>query len=137
MTGHQEHPGSGYTIKKEETFAVDYETLARAVGINYVKKVDPHNIAETEAVIKEAVNLEEPAVVISDRICAMLPVVRYAEHDIYFIDQENCTACKVCYRIGCPAMERSGEKPEIDQDRCIGCTLCVQLCKFEAIKKVE
>jgi len=137
MTGHQEHPGSGYTIKKEETFAVDYETLARAVGINYVKKVDPHNLAETEAIINEAVNLEEPAVVISDRICAMLPVVRYAEHDIYFIDHENCTACKVCYRIGCPAMERSGEKPEIDRNRCIGCTLCVQLCKFDAIKKVE
>ncbi|RKY89205.1 hypothetical protein DRQ09_01740 [candidate division KSB1 bacterium] len=137
MTGHQDHPGSGFTIKKEKTYAIDYKKLVEAVGIKFVKKVDPHNLKEMEQIVKEAISLNEPAVIISERPCAMLPQVRYAKHNVYSINKENCTGCKVCYRIGCPAMDRSGDYPEIDIDRCTGCTLCVQLCKFDAIKVMK
>ena len=32
MTGHQEHPGTGFTVRQEPTNQIDYETLAKAVG---------------------------------------------------------------------------------------------------------
>ena len=137
MTGHQDHPGTGYTIKKEKAHAVDFQKVAEAVGIRFVKKFDPYNLKETEAVIREAVALDEPSVLISDRACSMLPEVRYAAHDVYSIDEEACTGCTVCYKVGCPAIDTSGENPEIDQDRCIGCTLCFQVCTSDAILKVS
>ena len=41
MTGHQNNPANGLTIKGDPTVAVDLEALARAVGIDRVVVVDP------------------------------------------------------------------------------------------------
>ncbi len=41
MTGQQDHPGTGYTIQSESATMIDYEELARAVGIKHVRNVDP------------------------------------------------------------------------------------------------
>ena len=43
MTGHQQNPTTGYTIKGDPTAAVSLEKLANAVGINRVRVVDPYN----------------------------------------------------------------------------------------------
>ncbi|KPJ60107.1 MAG: indolepyruvate ferredoxin oxidoreductase [Latescibacteria bacterium DG_63] len=133
MTGHQEHPGTGRTIKGEPTFGVDYENLCKALGVRFVRKADPHNLELFEETLKEALAIEEPAVVISERACAMLPSVRKRAHPVYTVDLEKCNACKVCYRFSCPSMDRRGEKPIIDPDTCVGCSLCAQVCKAEAI----
>jgi indolepyruvate ferredoxin oxidoreductase alpha subunit len=133
MTGHQQHPGTGRTIKGEPTTRVDYESLCKALGIRFVKKADPHDLELFEETLKEALAVEEPAVVISERSCAMLPSVRKAPHPVYTVDWEKCNACKVCYRFSCPCMDRRGEKPIIDPDTCVGCGLCAQVCKAEAI----
>ncbi len=136
MTGHQQHPGMGRTIKNEPTTSVNYEELCRALSVNFVKKVDPHDLELFEETLKEALALEEPAVVISERSCAMLPEVRKAPHPVYAVDLEKCNACKVCYKFSCPCMDRRGEKPIIDPDTCVGCGLCAQVCKAEAIEIV-
>ena len=44
MTGHQEHPGSGLTLKGEPTIKADLEAICRAVGVKRVVKFDPYNI---------------------------------------------------------------------------------------------
>ncbi|HEX08407.1 MAG TPA: 4Fe-4S dicluster domain-containing protein, partial [Thermoplasmatales archaeon] len=56
----------------------------------------------------------------------------------YEIDQEKCTKCKTCVsRFGCVAfyIDKEGNV-RIDQEQCNGCGVCVQVCPFNAIRKV-
>lgn len=41
MTGHQEHPATGKTIKKEPTHELDLAEVCRAVGVEDVVTIDP------------------------------------------------------------------------------------------------
>ena len=45
MTGHQDNPTTGKTIKGDPTTAVSLEMLAKAVGIDRVRVIDPYNLA--------------------------------------------------------------------------------------------
>lgn len=65
MTGLQEHPGTGFTITGEPTHRVDFEELAKALGVKHVRKVDPYNIKEAMEIIKEEVERDEPSVIIT------------------------------------------------------------------------
>ncbi len=135
MTGHQQNPTTGYTIKGEPAAAVSLEKLANAVGINNVYVVDPYNLKECEDKIAEALSLNAPAVVISRRPCALL---KYVKHKPSLkVDKDKCTSCKMCMRIGCPAISIKDGKAEIDFTQCVGCGVCSQLCKFGAIVEKE
>ncbi len=137
MTGHQQHPGMGKTIRNINTYAINYEELVRAIGIRHVKVVDPFNLEETEAAIKEALALEEPAMVISRRACVMLESERAKPHRAYEVIDELCEECDLCLKVGCPAIDGSTPIPHISRERCIGCDLCARLCRFEAIKPIS
>lgn len=131
MTGHQQNPTTGYTIKGDPTAAVSLEKLCEAVGINRVKVVDPYDLAATEAAIKEELNADEPSVIISRRPCALL---KYVKHEAPLsVDQDKCKKCKQCMSIGCPAISIHDGTIEIDRTQCVGCGVCSQLCKFDAI----
>jgi len=133
MTGHQQHPGMGKTIREEETFAIDYEQLLRAIGIRHVKVVDPYDMAGTEAALRESMALGEPSVVISRRACVLLPEEKSKSRTPYEILSELCEECDLCLKIGCPAIDGSESIPTISRERCIGCDLCAKLCHFDAI----
>lgn len=60
MTGHQQNPTTGLTIKGDPTTAVSLEALTHAVGINRVVVVDPYDLAATEKAIKEELEADEP-----------------------------------------------------------------------------
>ncbi len=131
MTGHQQNPTTGYTIKGDPTAAVSLEKLANAVGINRVRVVDPYNLEETMRVIDEELAVDEPSMIISRRPCALL---KYVKHNPPFkVDQDKCICCKSCLSIGCPAISIHNKKAEISQTQCVGCNVCKQLCKFGAI----
>lgn len=133
MTGHQQHPGMGKTVKNEDTYAINYEQLIQAIGVRHIRVVDPYNLGETEAMIKEAMGLSEPAVVISRRPCVLLESERAKPHNPYEVIEELCEECDLCLKIGCPAIDGSNSVPFISRERCIGCDMCARLCKFEAI----
>jgi indolepyruvate ferredoxin oxidoreductase alpha subunit len=137
MTGHQPHPGTGKTGKGEKTHAIDYAILAKSIGVKYVKKVDPYNLQEIEAILREAVSTNEPAVVISEHPCVLLPEEKAKIKIPYYIEEELCTGCNVCLWTGCPALIRTDGIPELIPEFCIGCSLCAQLCKFDAMFPVE
>jgi indolepyruvate ferredoxin oxidoreductase alpha subunit len=137
MTGHQQHPGMGKTVRNVATYAINYEQLMRAIGINYVRVVDPYDLVETERVIKEALALEEPAVVISRRPCVLLEDERAKSHQPYEVIEELCEECDLCLKIGCPAIGGLNAVPFISKERCIGCDLCAKLCAFDAIVPVN
>ncbi len=135
MTGHQQNPTTGYTIKGDPTSAVDLTALAKACGIKRVRVVDPYNLAETEQAVKEELAVKEPSMIISRRPCALL---KYVKHKPPLrVDADKCTGCKACMRIGCPAISIKEGKSVIDFTQCVGCGVCQQMCKFDAIKDGE
>ena len=135
MTGHQQNPTTGYTIKGDPTAAVSLEALCKAVGINRVAVVDPYDLKQTEEVIRQELEADEPSVVISRRPCALLKYVK--RNPPLHVDRDKCTSCKMCMRIGCPAISIKEGKANIDFTQCVGCDVCTQLCKFGAIQHKE
>ncbi|MBQ3007913.1 MAG: indolepyruvate ferredoxin oxidoreductase subunit alpha [Clostridia bacterium] len=133
MTGHQQNPTTGKNIKGEPANAVSLEKLANAVGIETVIVVDPYNLAETKEGIKKALETDGPAVVISRRPCALLKTVKH--NPPLKVNAEKCRSCKMCMKIGCPAISMKDGKAHIDFTQCLGCKVCSQLCKFDAIEE--
>jgi indolepyruvate ferredoxin oxidoreductase alpha subunit len=140
MTGHQQHPGTGKTLMEQPTHAVEFEALARAMGFERVHTVDPCNLAEAEAALRDCLEADGPAVVISQRACALLPESR-REWTTLTVDVERCNGCGLCFQVGCPAIaksevidERTGRaKACIDPMLCTGCEVCAQVCVRKAI----
>lgn len=131
MTGHQQNPTTGKTIKGDAAAAVNLELLAKAVGIERVVVVDPNDLDATEKAIKAELEADGPSLVISRRPCALL---KYVKHSAPLqVDREKCTSCKMCMRIGCPAISMKEGKSSISKTQCVGCGVCSQLCKFGAI----
>ena len=133
MTGHQQNPTTGFTIKGEPTKQVDLEMLCKAVGIDRVTVVDPFDIKAFEKVVKTETQIDEPSVIISQRPCALLKNVKY--EGVQTINQDKCKTCRMCMKMGCPAIVDKGEHLEIDPALCVGCMLCTKVCGFGAIEK--
>ena len=134
MTGHQQNPTTGFNLKGDPCAKIDLETLCHAVGIKRVRVIDPYNLAECDAVIKEELAANEPSVIISRRPCALL---KYVKHKAPLtVDADKCVGCKACMKIGCPAVSIVGGKAKVDATQCVGCGVCEQLCKFGALKEV-
>ena len=134
MTGHQENPTTGKTIRGEATKQVDLIKLCNAVGIDHVVVADPFDVKNFEKVVKEEVNREEPSVIIAQRPCALLKGVKYTGHCKI---TDKCKNCKMCMKLGCPAITVKDDKVVIDATQCNGCGLCVHVCPFGAIEKEE
>ena len=134
MTGHQPHPGTGFTAMGEPTKALDIETILRACGVEYVKKVNPFDFDETVEAISGAKNFKGPAAVISVAPCIFKAPKPVATHRV----NDACIGCMKCIReIGCPAMTPNKEqKVVIDEALCTSCGLCAGLCPVHAIKEV-
>jgi len=77
MTGHQQNPTTGMTLKGDPAAAVNLEELCRAVGIKDVQVVDPNDLAAMQAAVKAALAADEPSVIISRRPCALLKSVKH------------------------------------------------------------
>lgn len=140
MTGRQDNPASGWTLRDEPAVPVDLVQLCRAIGIRHVQVVDPFDLDETRKVLTEEMNRPEPSVVITNRPCVLVKREGVFEKGMVLsVDEEHCSGCKACLRIGCPAIEwqptPEGKKGKafIDPLLCNGCDVCRQLCKFDAI----
>ncbi len=153
MTGQQHNPASGCNIKGEAAYAINLEALCRAVGVKHVYVINPHDVPLTKKVLKEAVELDEPSVVISRAPCVLLPEMKAKKPVPFHTEKKNCTGCMTCVRMGCPAISwtplREGEAEAlgyskkqkgfamIDQVLCNACGQCAALCKFDCISQEE
>lgn len=133
MTGHQHNPSTGFTIKGEPTKQVDLVKLCNAIGIERVRVADPFDIKEFDKIVKEETNADEPSVIISQRPCALLKSVKY--DGPLRINKDKCKNCKMCLKIGCPAIVDMGDHVEVNEALCVGCMLCTELCNFNAFEK--
>ena len=135
MTGHQDNPTTGRTIRGEATRQVDLIALCHAVGVDHVVVADPFDVKNFEKVVKEEVNRDEPSVIIAQRPCALLKTVKYSGH--CEVNADKCRNCKMCMKLGCPAITMDEKGVHIDPNQCNGCGLCVNVCPFGAIEKKD
>ncbi len=153
MTGHQEHAGTGFTVRQEPANMVDYKEIGKAVGIKHIRYIDPYNIKETMEIVKEELNRDEASLIIcKDSPCMLLRRAKPLEKfkiPLFAVNMNKCRGCKMCLEINCPAIswrEKAGETKDghkrkgtvyINPDQCVGCEVCVQVCKFDAIEPAK
>ncbi len=140
MTGHQPHPGVGWTGMKEETKEIKIEDIAKACGVKYVKVVDPFNIKKMVKTIKKFLKKKEVSVIVAKRECQLLAVRKKVKSGKkipkFEINQKKCKKCGLClYFFACPAFYREGDKFMIDRNLCTGCGVCAQVCPNKAIRR--
>jgi indolepyruvate ferredoxin oxidoreductase alpha subunit len=140
MTGHQQNPGTGRTLQGAQTVQVEFEALARGMGIKRVHTVDPYDLKQVGARLHECLAANEPAVIIARRECVLMPESRKQWLPLR-VDGERCNGCGLCFRVGCPAVVRTSmldtetgrPKAAIDPLLCTGCEICAQVCARRAI----
>lgn len=135
MTGHQPNPTTGFNVRGEIAPQLDVVALCKAIGVPSVRVVDPFNMKELEAVLKEEGEKEGVSVVIARRPCALI-VKKKVEP--CRIDKDKCRKCGMCTKIGCPAVLKAVDGSiSIDASLCTGCGLCKEMCNFGAIEGGE
>ena len=136
MTGHQDHAGTGKTLKGEETYAINMATLCKAIGVPNVIEINAFDVVNLEKTIKDSVNGDTLTVIIAKAPCALLKGQKFPYKCVS--DNEKCKKCGMCLKIGCPAITKQKDGTvKIDDTMCNGCGLCLSYCKFGAIEKVE
>ena len=141
MTGHQDNPGSGKTLMGDPAPVTEIDAIAKACGYKKVVTVSADDLAELEKVLADAMDSDEPALVIAYAPCRI--AAKLTKEGLCEVDAEKCKACGMCFKMGCPAMTRGKEirpgafQMVIDANQCAGCKQCQQVCKFGAIKRVR
>ena len=144
MTGHQENPGTGYTIKGEPTTTIDVEQVVQALGIQHVRTVNPNDLSDMKSTLDWAYSIEdEPVVIITKWPCILKKFSSEDKKEFNLdkvpcvIDKEKCIGCKKCLTTGCPALRfnLAEKKSEIVEVDCVGCKVCMQVCPVKAISR--
>ena len=144
MTGHQQNPGTGYTLQGDITNEVDIEALVKACGVKHIKTINPNDLSQVKETLDWAFELDEPSVIITRWPCVLK---KFSKQDIEefnnpftskcSVDSDKCIGCKLCMRTGCPAISFKSEQKTvlIDKNQCVGCEVCSQVCPKDAISK--
>jgi indolepyruvate ferredoxin oxidoreductase alpha subunit len=132
MTGHQHHPGTGYTLQKQPTVKVDLERMVRGFGFSKVDVCDPNEMGHFRKILEDHLKGDETSVIIARRPCALQSKERRTPPRI---DPELCTNCGTCLDIGCSPLIQDEDCVSINGAMCTGCGLCVQVCPAEAISQ--
>ncbi|WAM34979.1 indolepyruvate ferredoxin oxidoreductase subunit alpha [Caldicellulosiruptor morganii] len=135
MTGHQDHPATGYTIRGEETYKLDLLNLCKTIGCSVVEEINPYNINENLNKINELLKVPGVKVLIAKAPCRLHKRYKYTTLKRY-VDKTKCKNCKLCLSLGCPALSLK-DIPVIDQNLCLGCGMCESVCRFGAINSVK
>ncbi|MBC8530591.1 indolepyruvate ferredoxin oxidoreductase subunit alpha [Christensenellaceae bacterium NSJ-53] len=135
MTGHQQNPATGKTLKGDPAPAADLEAICRAVGVKRVRHVSPFDIPALEHALREELAAEEVSVILVEAPCALLPGVDYGAP---MTASADCRSCRLCMKAGCPALSMGEDgKVQIDPVLCNGCGFCAGLCPFGVLRKGE
>jgi indolepyruvate ferredoxin oxidoreductase alpha subunit len=135
MTGHQENPSTGKQLQQGPAPQIDFVAVAKAVGVKSVREVDAYDLEALEQVIREEVARPEPSVIVTRRAC-LLRRGAPPKSPPLSVDPDTCNRCKLCIRLGCPAIELGPESASIDPSLCAGCGICETVCNHHSIRKL-
>ena len=134
MTGHQPNPNTGKRASGEVAEVVSIEKVLEAIGVKYIRTVNPFELDEAVNAVKCAADFDGVSAVIFRAPCIAL----FKPQKRFSIAEINCIGCKRCVNeIGCPALVKNGNKIKIDPTLCYGCGLCEKVCPKGAISDKE
>jgi len=139
MTGQQDNPSTGHTLMGDEAPVISIEGTLKALGFANVFVADPQDLTAMEEAIKgavESLGKGETAAIVTKRPCVLIRGIKH-EKGLCEVDPGKCKGCKICSKVGCPAIYMNDKIASIDDTLCNGCTVCMQVCSFDAISKVE
>ncbi|HAE41074.1 MAG TPA: indolepyruvate ferredoxin oxidoreductase subunit alpha [Candidatus Riflebacteria bacterium] len=138
MTGHQQNPASGQTLKGAPAKVLNFEAMCHACGVTNVYTVDPFDLKAVESTLKQALAESEPTVIIARRPCFLLKNYKPKVH-LVSINREKCVKCGICWKLGCPAIEVNQQdgRTQINRTLCVHCGLCAAVCKPGAITQAK
>jgi len=142
MTGHQPNPGVGITGMGEKTKVIAIEDIAKAMGVENVKVVDPFAVKLMINTIKEFLKKDNVSVIVAKRECQLLAVRKKRKKGIkipkFEIDQTKCKKAGIClHELACPAIYFEKGIYRINKNICTGCGVCAQICPNKAIHMVS
>jgi indolepyruvate ferredoxin oxidoreductase alpha subunit len=138
MTGQQHNPSSPHD-GDEPGQRIDLDALLKGLGIKDLTVIDPYQIKDTPALLKEIFSRPGLGVVISRRDCALygdrnkrrkgVPIVPNR------VDKQTCKRIYACVKdFYCPAISLDGDRQAIiARELCDGCMKCAKLCPATAI----
>lgn len=132
MTGHQDNPATGKTLKGEATYQLDLVDVCKALGVPSIRVCDAYDMKGLESILKEEIEKDGVSVIVAQKPCALL-TKKYPP--AFTVDTDKCKKCGACLKIGCPAIEKQKDGSVlINPAICVGCGLCDDMCKFGAIQ---
>jgi indolepyruvate ferredoxin oxidoreductase, alpha subunit len=154
-TGQQHLPSTGSTPWGRPVH-ISIETTLRALGVNWIRRVNAYDLKTTKRVVAEALDSRGPQlrVIISDQECMLarqrrekrLSTANQAngrprQVSRFGVDEEVCTGDHACMRLsGCPALTlRPAQDPLKDSpstcvdSSCLGCGVCGAVAHAERL----
>jgi indolepyruvate ferredoxin oxidoreductase alpha subunit len=119
----------------EDTIALDPVDILKAVGYKTVAVVDPCDLKAMNEVVDEAMKATDSFAIVTKRPCVLIKTLPPFKTKCK-VETEKCKKCKMCLKVGCPAISFKNGTSYIEQSMCVGCDVCLQVCKFDAIVKV-
>ncbi len=129
MTGHQPHPGTGRNMMGDIIEKIDIVKILEGIGLKKVVTVNPFNLEEAVAAVKECAEIKGVKAIIFKAPC-----IAVTKPNGKMEISDKCVQCKKCIKeIGCPAIIINDGKVAIDGSLCTGCGLCAEICPTKAI----
>jgi indolepyruvate ferredoxin oxidoreductase alpha subunit len=129
MTGHQPHPGTGVKMIPEPGRKISIEKVLEAIGVSYLKVIDPFDLKAAVGAVKETAELKGVRAIIFRSPC--IAIIKPAPA---FGVSDKCIKCRKCINdLGCPAIVPEGDRVKIEASLCYGCAVCAQVCPVKAI----
>ena len=117
MTGHQDNPGTGYTLQGDPTALLSVEKILTALGFAPVLTVDPQDLKAMKAAVDQAVSAldagQQPAIV-TRRPCLLIKRDKFRK-GMCHVNADKCRSCRSCLKVGCPAISLENGKAVIDR----------------------
>ena len=134
MTGGQPNPGLAIDGMGWEAPEISIEEIVRAAGVKFLETINPLNIKKAQKIMKDAIEFDGVAVVISKHPCMLIKRDR-KQSSVLEVKQDKCDRCAVCIdELSCTAIYTDDDgSVHIDPMLCNKCTVCVQICPDNAI----
>ncbi|MDR1045092.1 MAG: indolepyruvate ferredoxin oxidoreductase subunit alpha [Candidatus Adiutrix sp.] len=139
MTGHQENPGTARDLMGRPAPPLNLEAVILGLGLpeGRLTVLDPLDRPAVQEAVDTAIGRPGLSVIIARRPCVLIKDLKGSFNKKCRVEADRCKKCKMCLKVGCPAVSFEDGHSQIDEAACLGCGYCLAVCRFEAIRLEE